>query len=81
MAQGIFVNGERPKSKRQIVETVKSGKLRHVHLEATSVMGNEPDGLLDEIPNGRYYFVGPDPYKNRKFYGQIIKSDAGVVVR
>lgn len=44
-------------------------------IEATSIFGNEFDGSLAEAKRtsqcGPFYFVGPDPYRERKFYGTI----------
>lgn len=70
--QGLYVNRIRPKSKAAVKRALAdqpSGE--SVQLEATSVFGNEYDGLLSDAPDGRYTFVGPDPYTSRKFYGTI----------
>ncbi len=41
-------------------------------LEATSVFGNEYDGLADHAPDGSSHtVVGPDPYTDRKWYATI----------
>jgi hypothetical protein len=77
--QGVFVNYERPKSKKAVKEAVANGDL--VGLEATSVFGNEYDGLVTEAPDGTYYFVGPDPYTKRNFYGTFTVTDGKVVVK
>lgn len=82
MTQGLFINGKRPNSKKDVREFVaaayatSSGDtgvfLDHLRIEATSVFGNEFDGPLSELPTGQTItFVGPDPYTKRKFYGQI----------
>ena len=70
--QGIFIDYERPRSKKQVKETVATDSAR-VLLEATSLFGNEYDGPVSEAPDGKYYFVGPDPYRKRNFYGTIEK--------
>ncbi len=72
--QGIYVNGRRPKSKKEIKERIAVAP-GSVGIEATSLFGNEYDGPLDGAPDGRYTFVGPCPYTSRKFYGTITKSD------
>lgn len=73
MAQGIWINGERPKSKKQIKEAVAEN-LSLVDIEATSMNGGEYGGPLVDAPDGTMIvFVGPDPYKSRKFYGTITK--------
>jgi hypothetical protein len=69
MSQGVFVGGRRPKSKKMVREAVAAGE--PVRLEATSIMGNEYDGLVSEAPDGRYHFVGPDVYTDRRFYGTV----------
>jgi hypothetical protein len=45
------------------------------------VFGNEYDGALDHAPDGTYYVVGPDPYKSRKWYAQVIKQGGTVKVK
>lgn len=79
MTQGIFIEGYRPNSKKQIKEAVKEGK--RVTLEATSLHGGDYGGLLTEAPNGRYFFVGPDPYTNRRFYGNITIKGGKITVK
>lgn len=69
--QGIFVNYQRPTSKKQVREMVANGNAASVRLEATSLHGNEYDGPVADAPDGTYYFVGPDPYTKRSFYGSI----------
>lgn len=77
MTQGIFVDGSRPKSKKQIKETHPA----RIRIEATSIMGNEYDGPASEMPEGQtVYFVGPDPSTSRKFYGQIKRKGDKVTV-
>lgn len=71
MAQGIFISGRRPKSKKQVREVVLSDP-GSVRLERTAWVADEYDGPVSDAPDGTYYFVGPDPYTSRKFYGQVI---------
>jgi len=53
-----------------------------VRIEATSYFGNEFDGLVTEMPENQVvYFVGPDPYTSRKFYGQIKRVGDKVTVK
>lgn len=81
MAQGLFVNGRRPTSKKQ-VKDVANGDPRNVRIEATSIFGNEYDGLASEMPeNTTVYFVGPDPHTKRSFYGQITRKGDKVTVK
>lgn len=70
--QGIFINGSRPKSKKQVKEAIADKQ--RVRLEATSIFGNEFDGMIDDAPDGTYTFVGPDPSRDRRFYGTIKKQ-------
>ena len=72
--QGIYVNFDRPKSKKAVKEAVAADPSR-VRLEGTSMTGNDYDGPVSEAPPGRYHFVGPDPYRKRNFYGTITVAD------
>ena len=75
--QGIFIDGmRRPKSKKEVREILADDP-RRVHIEATSAFGNEYDGRASELgPHDKtVYFVGPDPYKDRRFYGSIAFDD------
>jgi hypothetical protein len=74
--QGIWIDGERPKSKKAIREAVALDPTR-VKIEATSVFGNDYSGPVFGAPVGRYHFVGPDPYTSRKFYGTITVAADG----
>lgn len=80
--QGIFINHRRPTSKKEVRESIADLMIGpgRVRLEATSLHGNEYDGPIAGAPDGKYSFVGPDPYKSRKFYGTIIKSGATIKV-
>lgn len=76
MANGIFVDGNRPKSKKAIKEAVADDPNR-VTIERTA-LGREgyvklPDASDDDI-GPLNPFVGPDPYRSRKWYGQIIRQ-------
>ena len=70
--QGIFIGWNRPKSKKEVKEAILASK--PVRLEATSIFGNEYDGLVADAPDGTYTFVGPDPSRDRRFYGTIKKQ-------
>lgn len=84
--QGLYVseNGgisyTRPRSKKQVRELIAEDP-RLVSIEATSVFGNEYDGPADEMPHDVIYFVGPDPYNKRNFYGRLIRTNAGFQVK
>lgn len=79
--QGIFIDGRRPKSKKEIKEVCALDPSR-VSLEATSLIASdEYDGPVANAPrNKRFGFVGPDPYTKRNFYGNITVQDGGKVV-
>lgn len=75
---GVFVNSERSKTKKAL--RVAATNPSSVRLEATSSFGNEYDGLLSDAPDGTYTVVGPDPYRARNWYANIIKSGSKVKV-
>lgn len=78
--QGIFINGERPRSKKAVREAVAANPDK-VRVEGTSLIaGTEYDGPVSEMPIGRVLFVGPDPYRKRNFYGTIERSANGFKV-
>jgi hypothetical protein len=79
MTQGIWVEGQRPKSKKAVKEAVAAGL--DVVLEATSFFGNEYDGPLTAAPEGTYFIVGPNPHHTRNFFGQIIVKNGKVTVK
>jgi hypothetical protein len=73
MTQGIFVNYNRPKTKKEVIEAIKT-KPESVSLEATSFFGNEYDGPITQMPENKMVFVvGPDPERSRKFYMNIVR--------
>lgn len=75
--QGIFINGRRPMSKKEVRKVARANP-GAVSLEATSLFGNEYDGPLSEFV-GRATFVGPDPYLRRTFYGTLERTKEGKV--
>lgn len=78
--QGIFVGGARPKSKKQVKEAVAEDASR-VRLQGTSAFGDDFDGPVNMAPDGTYNFVGPDPYTDRRFYGNIIVKGDKITVK
>jgi hypothetical protein len=74
--QGVF---PRFKSKKLLREAVAAGS--PVQLEATSMFGNEYDGDLEHAPDGAYYVVGPDPYRDRKWYATVTVRGGKVSVK
>ena len=69
---GIFVDGQRPKSKKAVKEFVRNSP-NLVEVEITR-LGAERTVPLALLENGQYHFVGPDPYTNRRFYGTLSVS-------
>ena len=53
--QGIFINGRRPTSKKQIKEQIAADPNK-VALEATSMFGGEYTGPVTGMPQGRSVF-------------------------
>ena len=78
--QGIFINGARPKSKKAVKEAIAADPAS-VEIEATSFFGNEYGGPFEAMPDEVIYFVGPDPHRDRRFYGTIEKRGNRVTVR
>lgn len=78
--QGTFNQyGQRFKTKKALREAVQEDE--YVLLEATSMFGDEFTGPLGAAPEGEYYIVGPDPYTDRRWYAQIIKTTNGTKVK
>ena len=79
--QGIITSNVRPKSKKAVKEALARNPAS-VWIEATSLFGNEYDGPASEMPEGKtIYFVGPDPYTRRNFYGTITRKGDKMVVK
>jgi hypothetical protein len=75
--QGIYINYNRPKTKKEVLAAVKASP-ESVSLEATSLFGNEYDGPITEMPvNKMVFVVGPDPYTARNFYLNITRKEDG----
>lgn len=79
MADGIYINGRRPKSKKAIKEAIAANPSR-VDLESTSMFGGY-SGPFDGLPEGvKFYFVGPCPRTDRKFYGNVVRHGEKIKV-
>jgi hypothetical protein len=83
MSVGIFIDGRRPKSKKEIREVIAATDYQRVTLENTSAFSNEYDCTLQEkledLFTGRIDFVGPDPHTSRNFFGNIFVAANGKV--
>jgi hypothetical protein len=79
MTQGIYIGNSRPKSKKAIKEAIAAGD--DVYAEGTGnafFPGSEYDGPVSEAPVGtKIVFVGPDPHRDRRFYGTITVTANG----
>lgn len=60
-------NGRLFKTKKSIREATPE----EIYIIATSVFGDEYNGLLKHARPGRYLVVGPEPYQ-RKWYATIV---------
>lgn len=72
MTDGLWINGRRPKSKKEIKDFLKDDydkAISRIEVESTSMFGGY-SGRLENAP-GTVTFVGPDPYTSRKFYGNL----------
>jgi len=74
--QGVF---PRFKHKKALKVAVKARE--PVRLEATSLFGNEYGGDLYQAPAGKYFVVGPDPYKKRNWYASIEIKNGAIIVK
>lgn len=81
---GIYINGEHPLHKKEIAtflaQPQTAAYLSAIELENTAFLNDDYSGPLSRAPrlSKGYYFVGPDPYISRKFYGNLywdIKSE------
>jgi hypothetical protein len=91
VSHGVFINGQRPKSKKAIKEAIANGGI--VVFENTSAFGGQDltvdglTGLLYEADGTKLAvsspiaFVGPDPYRDRRFYGTVEVKGGKVVVK
>lgn len=66
-----------PKSKKEVRETLPS----QLFANSTSVFGPSLNCTVDQLPDGEYTFCGPDPYRNRKFYGTITVTNGKIEVK
>lgn len=71
---GIY---EKPKTKKAFKEMVTQGKGT---FQATSMMGNEYDGPIDQAPIGNYTVVGPCAYTKRNWYASVKITDKGIKI-
>lgn len=75
--QGVFINGERPQSKKAVREACETDPAS-VSLEPISFFGGDHDGPVTEFV-GKTSFVGPDPHTKRNFFGTLERSADGTI--
>lgn len=79
MTDGVFAPSyARYKTKKALKEAVATSA--DPILESTSMFGGI-GGPFSELPDGTYTVVGPDPYKSRKWYANIIIRGSKVTVK
>lgn len=81
MSYGVFINGERPRSKKAIKEAMKEAP-SSVTWQNDAAFGETAGSRFagDRLPDMNDTFVGPDPFRDRKFYGQIKVVDGKVTI-
>lgn len=78
--QGVYNQyGQRMKTKKSLREAITNDE--YVLLEATSMFGDEYTGPLGSAPDGDYYIVGPDPYRDRRWYAHITKTSDSIKIK
>jgi len=80
---GLFIDGRRPKSKKEVKDIVAAGEIGRISVESTSLFAKDDDGgSLDAVlaRKGKVAFVGPDPYTKRSFYGTVTLKGTGKLV-
>lgn len=63
----ITIKGRMAKSKAEI----KRSNIHDLIFTDTSAFANAGSFTVADLLDGDHVFVGPDPYNNRKFYGNI----------
>ena len=73
---GARVFGARPKSKKALREALQSHP-GHVELDPTSLYDlDSAPRTVDELTEGTtLYVVGPDPYKDRRWYATVTVTE------
>jgi hypothetical protein len=82
MTAGLFVGGLRPASKKAVREALAANPA-DVRIENTDFLGggSAVDRASDLQVGDKVVFVGPDPYTNRRFYGTIVATTKGLIVK
>jgi len=74
---GVLIGGNFAPSKKAIRLTLDDPATAHrVVLKDYGFVIRSYAGHVDTAPDGAYAFVGPDPERNRRFYGTItVRTD------
>lgn len=81
MTSGVYVEGERPRSKSALKRAIQAD-VRSVVIEDTDSYGLAPEIEATEIEEGQEYEVcGPDPYSDRRWTATITRAHGKVIVR
>jgi hypothetical protein len=83
MGYSIWIDGARPPSKKFVLAAMKTDP-HGVVWENDSLFGRFAGMSFkgDELPEGLdETFVGPDPRRSRRWYGQIKKTNGKVVIK
>lgn len=78
---GVYVAGWHPKTKKALREAVVGGE-RDITFEPTSPFQRPEWVSIDMIEAGEVgtvYVVGPDPFTDRRWYAQVVRTKTGKV--
>jgi hypothetical protein len=75
VSDGIFIEGRRPKTKKQVHEAIAAGA--RIEVELTRLGCEETLDASQLVADRVYYIVGPDPYTKRSWYGQLVRKEDG----
>jgi hypothetical protein len=73
----VRVDGADAKSKKAVKDALKAGVV--VTGETVSQFNDWQHEPLHNLTPGSYVFAGPNPYTNRRFYGQVLVDPDGKV--
>ena len=81
MIHGVYIDGERPRSKRAL-KLALAEDVCSVAIEDAAHYGLPEPIEASMIPEGEEYeVVGPDPYTDRRWTATITRSNGRVIVR
>jgi len=80
MSNGVFIRNRRPKSKKEVKEALKTNP-SSVYFESLSAFGGFSGFASEKNFPDSLSFVGPDPFKDRSFYGTVQKKNGKIIVK